>query len=127
MVTPLKFTHEVRFESLELDVRRAYLTLIVRASQGAVSLRVALDRTGPTSQDASSSGRHGGWTLNGHFKRKTNDWWLESEDCDILEQGHCFGDTGYMASRAAWDAFLVSEEQGWKYLEDTYNEWRKPS
>lgn len=124
MVTPIKFTREIRFESQPEDTHRTYLVFIVRARDGAVSLRVALQKAVRHVGGVSET-THDGWTLNSHFKRKTSDWWLESDNCDVLEQGHCFGDTGYGVARDAWNAFQASEDEGWKYLEDTYNEWRK--
>lgn len=120
MATPVKFTRETRFESRADDPETQYLVLIVRARAGAVSLRVRMSR-----RTGQRYGEVMPWTLNSHFKIKTNDWWLESNDCDVLEQGYCFGDTGYTAAEAAWQAFEASEDEGWKFLEDTYNEWRK--
>lgn len=131
MVTPVKFTREVRFESIPEDQFRAYLTFIVKARDGALSLRVALSKSlhgevSPVDRMSSTAqGVHSGWTLNLHMRRKTKDWWLESQNCDILSEGYCFGDTGYTAAKDAWRAFMEGEERGWKFLEDTYNSWRK--
>jgi len=135
MVTPIKFTHDVSIQNTVITgepgenrgLARTEMDLLftVRASLGAVQLRVRLitsDMEGlPAHYKASSP-----VSVSSHFKRKLSDWWIDSEKCDVLEQGHCFGDTSYFIAEEAWAAFCRTEEEGWKFLEDTYNVWRKP-
>lgn len=135
MATPIKFSREVKLNPrhiLDTDEGRGpardemEMTFTVRASQGAVQLRI---RILLTVLDKRYAGLYDPVTpvaVSSHFKRKMADWWLESPECDVLEQGHCFGDTGYSIANDAWRAFLVSEEDGWKFLEQVYREWRNP-
>lgn len=135
MATPVKFSHETRVELRRITgepgenrgVARdeADLVYIVRASLGAVVLRVRVQLSMAGIEH--DYGPAGPLTVSSHFKRKINDWWVDSEKCDVLEQGHCFGDTAYGLARDAWEAFLKSYEDGWTFLEQVYLDWRKKS
>jgi hypothetical protein len=136
VVTPVKFTHELRqtFQQITGEpgenrgVRRRELMqeYIVRASQGAVLLRVVIQLD--TDVVVAQRGRYKAVeprAVSSHFTHRINDWWIDSDKCDVLAQGHCYGDTGYMVAGEVWASFCEDEALGWKHLEDIYNEWRK--
>lgn len=135
MATPVKFTRSVHIQNRHITIAsqnqgppRSEMDMLFRvtASLGSVQLKVRLQVV-PASPTYGAAYRpiepH---SVSSHFKRRLADWWMESTDCDVLEQNVCFGDTGYALASDVWKSFQLSEEDGWAHLERIYNEWRKP-
>ena len=143
MATLVKFSREVRLvpwfkgTNPEEEAGTLRLEFIVRASLGAVVLTVRMKGLGSLPYGAAwaprasppefyQEGVFQPWRVDSHFKRKVSDRWVEGPECDLLDQGYCFGDSEYLIAEDAWKEFQKDPEQGWKYLEDTYLEWREP-
>lgn len=135
MVTPVKFTHEVHTQTRVITAAhknqgppRTEMDLLFRvtASLGSVQLKVRLQVVPMAAMYGDRYRAIEPHSVSSHFKRKLADWWMESHDCDVLEQDTCYGDSGYGLAEDVWRSFQLSEEDGWAHLERIYNEWRKP-
>ena len=61
-----------------------------------------------------------------HCPEKLNDWWLGPTECNVVEGGVCFGDTGFMVGDAVLDALVSEGDAGvWRELREIYDAWIK--